>query len=62
MIGGDSKTDAIEVAVRKHVDHGRYPLDPLSDDGHSAPKITDILAAVKLGSPRNQCFDYAFTA
>ncbi|MBM3584517.1 MAG: UDP-N-acetylglucosamine 2-epimerase (hydrolyzing) [Alphaproteobacteria bacterium] len=35
---------AIETAIRRQVSHGAYPSDPLYGDGHSGPRIADLLA------------------
>jgi UDP-hydrolysing UDP-N-acetyl-D-glucosamine 2-epimerase len=62
VIDVDSKADAIEAAVRKHLAHGRYPHDTLFGDGHAGTRIADILATVDLRSPQKQFFDVPFTA
>jgi UDP-hydrolysing UDP-N-acetyl-D-glucosamine 2-epimerase len=35
-------------AVRRQLDHGRYPSSPLYGDGHAGPRIADVLARVPL--------------
>lgn len=57
VIDVDSKADAIEAAVRKHLAHGRYPRDPLFGDGSAGLRISEILASAELGSSQKHFFD-----
>ena len=34
--------------VQKHLQHGRYPRDPIYGDGHAGKRIADILASTPL--------------
>ena len=39
---------AITDAIRKQLEHGRYPSEPIYGDGHAGGRIADILATVRI--------------
>jgi UDP-N-acetylglucosamine 2-epimerase len=38
----------IVAGIRRQLEHGRYPADPLYGDGHAGGRIADVLARVPL--------------
>ncbi|MGH6719789.1 MAG: UDP-N-acetylglucosamine 2-epimerase [Alphaproteobacteria bacterium] len=44
VIDVDYDRHAIKAAIDSQLAHGRYPPDPLYGDGHSGPRIADLLA------------------
>ncbi len=48
VIDVDYNTEAIKGAIRKHLDHGHYPSDPVYGNGDAGKKIADLLATVPL--------------
>jgi UDP-N-acetylglucosamine 2-epimerase len=57
VIDVDINADAIEVAIKKQLEHGRYSRNPLFGDGQAGLKIADILARVELSSSQKHFFD-----
>ncbi len=44
IIDVDYNATQIADAIKKQLDHGRYPSEPIYGDGHAGPKIADIMA------------------
>lgn len=49
MITVPNDADAIEAAIRQHLDHGRYEMDTIYGDGLAGKRIADILATTCVG-------------
>ena len=46
----------IVAAIRRQLQHGRYPSDPLYGDGHAGPRIADVLAKTPLSVQKRLVF------
>jgi UDP-hydrolysing UDP-N-acetyl-D-glucosamine 2-epimerase len=44
VIAADYDTAAIAAAIRRQIEHGRYPIDPIYGDGSAGRQIAEILA------------------
>jgi UDP-hydrolysing UDP-N-acetyl-D-glucosamine 2-epimerase len=52
---GYRRAEIVE-AVRRQLEHGRYPSDPLYGDGRAGGRIADLLARVPLGVQKRLAF------
>lgn len=46
VLDAPPERDAIRDAIRRQIDHGRYPSDPVYGDGKAGQRVADILAGL----------------
>ena len=56
VIDVDYDMEEILTAIKKQIDHGRYPQSKLYGDGESGKKITEVLATSNVSLQKRICY------